>query len=139
MCRLWERHHMNDHNEFEFEVEIVATVGVRALSESHAREVVFLALGAPSTQEIALANAGNLVSGKDASIVAVDFTTDPNSAGDMGGETCAMGRSHCCNTASHNRSGSLSPAFAISISFCATTLLTMSPRSTSRSEISVIS
>ena len=30
-------------------------------------------------QEIALANAGNLVSGKDASIVAVDFTTDPNS------------------------------------------------------------
>ena len=70
---------MNDHNEFEFEVEIVATVGVRALSESHAREVVFLALGAPSTQEIELANAGNLVSGKDASIVAVDFTTDPNS------------------------------------------------------------
>ena len=64
---------MYDHNEFEFEVEIVATVGVRALSESHAREVVFLALGAPST------NAGNLVSGKDASIVAVDFTTDPNS------------------------------------------------------------
>ena len=34
-----------------------------------------------------------------------------------------MGRSHCCNTASHNRSGSRSPAFAISISFCATTLL----------------
>jgi hypothetical protein len=47
---------MNDHNEFEFEVEIVATVGVRAQSESHAREVVCSALGAPSTQEVALAN-----------------------------------------------------------------------------------
>jgi hypothetical protein len=70
---------MRDHNEFEFEFEIVATVGVRAQSENHALEVVCSVLGAPSTQEIALANAGNFVLGRDASVVAVDFITDTNS------------------------------------------------------------
>jgi hypothetical protein len=39
---------MRDHNEFEFEFEIVATVGVRAQSENHALEVVCSVLGAPS-------------------------------------------------------------------------------------------
>jgi hypothetical protein len=70
---------MRDHNEFEFEVEIVATVGVRAQSEINTLEVVCSVLGAPNTQEIALANAGNFGLGSDASVVAVDFTTDTNS------------------------------------------------------------
>ena len=46
-------------------------------------------------------------------------------------------RPHCCNTASHNRSGSRSPAFASSMILCATTSLAMSPRSKSRSDMSV--
>ena len=59
--------------------------------------------------------------------------------GGLGDGILGDGGAPSFNTASHNRSGSRSPDFARSIIFCATTLLAMLPRSTSRSDIRVIS
>ena len=53
-----------------------------------------------------------------------------------GGATYGVAARHCCNTASHNRSGSRSPGFASSMILRVTTSLAMSPRSKSRSDIS---
>jgi hypothetical protein len=61
--------------DYEFEVMIVAVVRVRAENEDRAREVVASsALGSPSAEEIKLANQAEFLSGKQATIVAVDFS-----------------------------------------------------------------
>jgi hypothetical protein len=64
--------------EYEFAVEKLVTVTVRAHSESHSREVLWSLLGSPNAQEVVLAKAGIFVS-KDTRIVGVDFSIDPNS------------------------------------------------------------
>ena len=61
--------------DYEFEVTIVAMVRVRAESEDRAREVVASsALGSPSADEIRLANQGQFLLGKEATIIAVEFS-----------------------------------------------------------------
>jgi hypothetical protein len=61
--------------DYEFEVTIVAVVRVRAENEDRAREVIASsALGSPSAEEIRLANQAEFLSGKQATIVAVDFS-----------------------------------------------------------------
>jgi hypothetical protein len=67
--------------DYEFEVTIVAVVRVRAENENLAREVVASsALDSPSADEIRLANQGEFLLGKQATIVAVDFSeTDKDS------------------------------------------------------------
>jgi hypothetical protein len=61
--------------EYEFEVTLVAVVRVRAESEGLAREIVASssALSSPSADELRLANQGEFLLGKQATIVAVDF------------------------------------------------------------------
>jgi len=66
--------------EFVFEVRLVAVVRVRGQNESLAREVVASALGSPSTEELTLANEADFVMGRQATIVAVDFSGDEDSA-----------------------------------------------------------
>jgi hypothetical protein len=66
--------------EYVFEVRLVAVVRVRAENESLAREVVVSALGSPSTEEVRLANEADFLMGKQATIVAVDFSVDEGSA-----------------------------------------------------------
>ena len=66
--------------EFVFEVRLVAVVRVRGQNESLAREVVASALGSPSTEELRLANEADFVMGRQATIVAVDFSVDEDSA-----------------------------------------------------------
>jgi hypothetical protein len=66
--------------EFVFEVRLVAVVRVRSQNESLAREVVASALGSPSTEELTLANEADFVMGRQATIVAVDFSVDEDSA-----------------------------------------------------------
>jgi|EndMetStandDraft_8_1072994.scaffolds.fasta_scaffold63914_2 hypothetical protein len=66
--------------EFVFEVRLVAVVRVRGQNESLAREVVASALGSPSTEELTLANEADFVMGRQATIVAVDFSVDEDSA-----------------------------------------------------------
>ena len=64
--------------DFEFKVNLVAVVRVRAAVESIARQVVPTVLGAPSTAEIGLANQNNVrVTGRDATVTSVDFSIGP--------------------------------------------------------------
>jgi hypothetical protein len=67
--------------EYEFELTIVAAVRVRAENESQARGVVASssATSSPSADEIRLANQAAVVMGKEATIVAVDFSVDEDS------------------------------------------------------------
>jgi hypothetical protein len=60
--------------DFEFKVNLVAVVRVRAADESVAREVVPTVLGAPGTAEVQLANENNLGMGRDAAVTGVDFS-----------------------------------------------------------------
>jgi hypothetical protein len=48
--------------------------------EGLAREVVASALGSPSTEEVRLANEANFLMGREATIVAVNFSVDEVSA-----------------------------------------------------------
>jgi hypothetical protein len=50
--------------DFEFQVNLVAVVRVRAADESVAREVVPTALGAPGSAELRLANQNNFAMGR---------------------------------------------------------------------------
>jgi hypothetical protein len=60
--------------DYEFEVTITAVVRVRAQNETAARAVIASsALSSPSTEEIRMANEGEFLLGKQATIVAVDF------------------------------------------------------------------
>jgi hypothetical protein len=63
--------------DFEFKVNLVAVVRVRAADESVARQVVPEALGAPGTAEIRQVNRNNLDMGHDASVTSVDFSIGP--------------------------------------------------------------
>jgi hypothetical protein len=63
--------------DFEFQVNLVAVVRVRAADESVAREVVPTALGAPGSAELRLANQNNFAMGRDASVTSVDFSIGP--------------------------------------------------------------
>jgi len=65
--------------EYLFEVGLVAVVRVRAQNENLAREVATSALGSPSTEEISLANEADFLMGREATIIAVDFSVDGNS------------------------------------------------------------
>ena len=67
--------------EYEFQVTIVAAVRVRAENESQAREAVASssATASPSADEIRLANQAAVAMGKEATIVAVDFSFDKDS------------------------------------------------------------
>jgi hypothetical protein len=65
--------------EYVIEVRLVAAVRARAQNESLAREVVASALGSPSTEELRLANEADFVMGRQATIVAVDFSVDEDS------------------------------------------------------------
>ena len=69
-----------DMQEYLFEVRLVAVVRVRARNENLAREVATSALGSPSTEEIRLANEANFLMGREATIVAVNFSVDDVSA-----------------------------------------------------------
>ena len=61
--------------DYEFEVTIVAVVRVRAESEDRACEVVISsALSSPSADEIRLANQGQFLLGKQATIITVEFS-----------------------------------------------------------------
>jgi hypothetical protein len=60
--------------DYDFEVTITAVVRVRAESETMARSVIgSSALASPSADEIRMANEGEFLLGKRATIVAVDF------------------------------------------------------------------
>ena len=60
--------------DYQYKVMIVAVVRVRAENERLARQVIFSsALGSPSADEIRLANIGQHLMGKNATIAAVDF------------------------------------------------------------------
>jgi hypothetical protein len=67
--------------EYEFEVTIVAAVRVRAENESQVREAVASssAIASPSADKIRLANQTAVVTGKEATIVAVDFSVEEDS------------------------------------------------------------
>ena len=66
--------------EYTFELTIVAVVRVRAENESVAREVVTSsALRSPSADEIRLANEADLAMGKEAALVAADFSVEGDS------------------------------------------------------------
>jgi len=59
--------------DYEFEVTIVAVVRIRAENEDQAREVVASsALASPSADEIGMANTGQFLLGKQATIIAVE-------------------------------------------------------------------
>jgi hypothetical protein len=62
--------------DFVFEVDLVATVRVRAAAENVAREVIPTVVNAPSTDEIKLANENNVVTGPGhhATVTDVDFS-----------------------------------------------------------------
>ena len=61
--------------DYEFEVTIIAVVQVRAENEGLARQAVgSSALASPSTDEIRMANEGEFLLGKQATIIAVDFS-----------------------------------------------------------------
>jgi hypothetical protein len=67
--------------EYVFVVGPTAKVRVGAQSENLAREVVVSsALGSPSADEIRMANEADFLMGKDATIIAVDFSVDEGSA-----------------------------------------------------------
>src|SRR6185437_5053448 len=67
-------------HEHVFEVRLLAVVHVCAQNEGLAREVVASALGSPSTEEVRLANEANFLMGREATIVAVNFSVDEVSA-----------------------------------------------------------
>ena len=75
--------------EYLFEVRLIAVVRVRARNENLAREVATSALGSPSTEEISLANEADFLMGREATIVAVDFSVDESSTKliEIGGNT----------------------------------------------------
>ena len=61
--------------DYEFEVTIIAVVRVRAENEDLARQFVgSSALASPSADEIRMANEGEFLLGKRATILAVDFS-----------------------------------------------------------------
>ena len=60
--------------DFEFKVNLMAVVRVRAADEGVARQVVLTVLGAPGTAEIELANQNNVATGHDAKVIGVDFS-----------------------------------------------------------------
>ena len=60
--------------DYEFEVTITAAVRVRAENETLARTVVASsALSSPSADEIRMANQGEFLLGKHATVIAVEF------------------------------------------------------------------
>jgi hypothetical protein len=66
--------------DYEFEVTITAVVRVRAENEASARDVIISsALGAPSTEEIVLANQADFIMGKVATVKSVDFSVQEDS------------------------------------------------------------
>jgi hypothetical protein len=65
--------------DYEFEVTITARVRVRAESEAAARDVVSSVLASPGTEEISIANQANFVTGKAATVQAVDFAVKEDS------------------------------------------------------------
>jgi len=65
--------------DFEFKVNLVAVVRVRAADESVARQVVPEVLGAPGTAEIGLANQNVRATGRDATVTSVDFSVGRSS------------------------------------------------------------
>jgi len=65
--------------EYLFEVRLVAVVRVRARNENLAREVASSALGSPSTEEIRLANEADFLMGREATIIAANFSVDESS------------------------------------------------------------
>ena len=62
--------------DYTFEVCIKAVVRVRAQSERLAREVATSALGSPGVAEIRLANEGNFILGRKATIIDVAFLVE---------------------------------------------------------------
>jgi len=66
-------------NNFAVKMNLVAVVRVRAADENVARKVVPSVLGAPSTEEIRLANESNAVFFTDAIITKVDFCVEEGS------------------------------------------------------------
>ena len=62
--------------EYLFEVGVRAVVRVQASDPDAARKVVESVLGAPSSQEIELANQNNRGIGGDAAVTAVDFVQE---------------------------------------------------------------
>jgi hypothetical protein len=60
-------------NEYAFEVKVRAVVRVRASSQKQASEVVEAVLGAPSAEEIGLANNNNAGVGRTATVAGVVF------------------------------------------------------------------
>jgi|EndMetStandDraft_8_1072994.scaffolds.fasta_scaffold14807_2 hypothetical protein len=68
-----------DMQEYLFEVRLVAVVRVRARNENLAREVATSALGSPSTEEIRLANEADFLMGREATIIAANFSVDESS------------------------------------------------------------
>jgi hypothetical protein len=66
--------------DYEFEVTITAVVRVRAENEASARDVIISsALGAPSTEEIVLANQADFIMGKVATVKSVNFSVQEES------------------------------------------------------------
>jgi len=66
--------------EFVFEVSITAIARVRAETEADARQALTSSvLGAPSANEIRLANEANFIEGKEGTILEVDFSIVDNS------------------------------------------------------------
>jgi hypothetical protein len=86
--RRWNRgqDNMGETTEYEFKVEFIATVRVRAQSEKHACEVVCSVLISPSAQEIVMTNQANFILGNDACGVAVDISADASNARLMPGQ-----------------------------------------------------
>jgi hypothetical protein len=66
--------------EYEFEVDVVAVVRVKAPDEEAARKVVPTVLGAPSSVEIRQANEKHASLGVKATVTEVEFTPDKNVA-----------------------------------------------------------
>jgi len=60
--------------DFEFKVNLVAVVRVRAAHERVARQVVPDVLGAPGSVEIGLANQNVRAMGREATVTGVDFS-----------------------------------------------------------------
>ena len=60
--------------DFEFKVNLVAVVRVRAADPTAARAIVPAVLGAPGSAEIALANQNHLTLGRDATVTSVEFS-----------------------------------------------------------------
>lgn len=60
--------------DFEFKVNLVAVVRVRAADERVARQVVPDVLGAPGSAEIGLANQTVRAMGREATVTGVDFS-----------------------------------------------------------------